>query len=314
MRKAAIDGVYALAKRDPRVVFVGSDLGAGTLDAMKAEFPDRFFMEGVSEQHVIGMSAGLALSGFMPYINTIATFLTRRCFEQVAIDLCKHKLPARLIGSGGGAVYAPLGPTHMALEDIAIMRAIPGMSIVAVSDAPEMTRLMDASLHWDGPLYIRLGKGGDPVISSDSDHFQIGRAIVRRTAGEILFVSTGVMTHRCLAAADLLAANGVSAGVVHAHTLKPFDDATVLAAAKDVRAIVTVEEHSIIGGLGSIMSELLADAGVGTPLIRLAFPDRFISHFGNQEAVFELVGLKPDQIAHTVTERLNSRAPRVGSA
>lgn len=314
MRKAAIDGVYALAKRDPRVVFVGSDLGAGTLEAMKQEFPERFFMEGVSEAHVIGMSAGLAFEGFIPYINTIATFLTRRCYEQVAIDLCKHGLPARLIGSGGGAVYAPLGPTHMALDDIAIMRAIPGMSVVAVSDAPEMKRLMEASLAWPGPLYIRLGKGGDPVVSSDGDRFEIGRAIVRKAPGDVLFVSTGVMTHRALQAAQILAHGGISAGVVHAHTLKPFDDATVLVAAKGVRAIVTVEEHSIVGGLGSIVAEMLADNGVRSPLIRLAFPDSYISNFGDQDSVLELVGLQPAQIAAKVSERLASLTTRAATA
>ncbi|MFM8688960.1 MAG: transketolase, partial [Acidimicrobiaceae bacterium] len=123
MRKTALDCVYKLSKIDERVVFVGSDLGPGVLDKMKTEFPDRFFMEGVSEQYIIGMAAGLAMEGFIPYVNTIATFLTRRCYEQIAVDLCMSDLPVRLIASGGGGVYAPLGPTHLAIEDIAIMRA-----------------------------------------------------------------------------------------------------------------------------------------------------------------------------------------------
>src|ERR1700678_1882749 len=130
MRKEAMNGIYALAKRDPRVVFIGSDLGAGTLDEMRREMPGRWFMEGVSEQAIIGMAAGLAMDGFIPYINTIATFLTRRCLEQLAIDLCMHRLPVRLIASGGGAVYAPLGPTHMSFDDLALLRALPGMTIL----------------------------------------------------------------------------------------------------------------------------------------------------------------------------------------
>ena len=131
MRKTSLDTVYEMARNDPRVVFIGSDLGAGTLDQFKEEMPERFFMEGVTEQNIIGMAAGLAMEGYIPYVNTIATFITRRCFEQVAVDLCLHNLPVRLIGNGGGLVYAPLGPTHLAVEDMAIMRSLPNMTVVA---------------------------------------------------------------------------------------------------------------------------------------------------------------------------------------
>ena len=135
MRKTSLDCVYELAKSNNNVVFIGSDLGPGLLQNMKQEMPDRYFMEGVSEQFIIGMAAGLAMEGFIPYINTIATFLTRRCYEQIALDLCLQNLPVRLIASGGGVVYAPLGPTHLAVEDIAIMRVLPNMTIVCPCDA-----------------------------------------------------------------------------------------------------------------------------------------------------------------------------------
>ena len=141
MRKTALDCVFELAKKDDRVVFIGSDLSVGVLDEMRRVLPKRFFMEGVSEQHIIGMAAGLALEGFIPYVNTIATFLTRRCYEQIALDLCLQNLPVRLIANGGGAVYAPLGPTHLAVEDLAILRALPNMTVVAPCDAAEMVRL-----------------------------------------------------------------------------------------------------------------------------------------------------------------------------
>ena len=141
VRKAALLGVYELARRDDRVVFIGSDITKQNLEQFEQDYPDRFFMEGIYEAHIIGMAAGLALSGKIPYINTIATFLTRRCYEQIVVDVCLHELPVRLLGSGGGVVYAPLGPTHLATEDIAIMRAIPNMTVVAPCDADEMARL-----------------------------------------------------------------------------------------------------------------------------------------------------------------------------
>ncbi len=165
MRQTCLNMVHELARRDERVVFIGSDLSPGLLDGMRKEMPERWFMEGVTEANVIGMAAGLAMEGFLPYVNTIATFITRRCYEQVAVDLCLHKLPVRLLANGGGLVYAPLGPTHLATEDIAIMRALPNMTVTAVCDAPEMTRLMQASLAWPDPMYIRFAKGGDPVVS-----------------------------------------------------------------------------------------------------------------------------------------------------
>ena len=177
MRKRSLDMVYELAKRDDRVLFIGSDLSPGLLGEMKKAYPDRYFMEGIAEANIIGMSAGLAMEGFIPYVNTIATFITRRCYEQVAVDLCLHDLPVRLIGNGGGYVYAPLGPTHQAIEDIAIMRALPNMAVTAVCDADEMTRLMNASLAWPHPIYIRLGKGGEPIISNNERGFAIGKAI-----------------------------------------------------------------------------------------------------------------------------------------
>ena len=145
MRKTCLDMVYELAKADDRIVFIGSDLGAGTLSEMQKNMPERFFMEGVSEANIIGMAAGLAMDGFIPYVNTISTFITRRCYEQIAIDLCLHNLPVKLIANGGGLVYAPLGPTHLAIEDIAIMRSLPNMNIVSSSDAEEMKRFMNQS-------------------------------------------------------------------------------------------------------------------------------------------------------------------------
>jgi transketolase len=313
MRKVAIESIYTLAKRDARVVFIGSDLGAGVLDAMRAEMPDRFYMEGVSEQAIVGIAAGMAMDGFVPYINTIATFLTRRCFEQLAVDVCMHHLPVRLIASGGGAVYAPLGPTHMALDDFALLRALPGMTIVAPSDAPEMERVMNASLEVDGPLYVRIAKGGEPISSRADFPFAIGQAVLLEEPGEVLFVGTGPMTTRALDARTLLAARGIRAGVVHAHTIKPLDVETIADAARSARLVVTVEEHFRAGGLGAAVLEAFSDRGLATPVMRCGFSDAYSYDFGSQDHVLEVAGLLPAGLAATVEKTLAGHVAAAGA-
>lgn len=312
MRQACLDHVYALAKRDERVVFIGSDLGAGVLQEMKEAMPERFLMEGVAEQNLIGLAAGLAMDGFIPYVNTIATFLTRRCYEQVAIDLCLHGLPVRLIGNGGGMVYAPLGPTHMAIEDIAIMRALPGMTVAAPVDAPEMVRLMECSLDLPGPLYVRVAKGRDPVVSDAAAGFEIGRAIVMRPPGRVAAITTGIATTRALAAAETLAGQGVDMGVLHMHTVKPFDATTLETFVAGADLVVTVEEHTRIGGLGSAVLEALSDRGIAARVLRLALPDAFPDDYGSQDHLLECAGLQPPQIAARVAAALAGRPDEAG--
>jgi len=286
MRKTSLNCVYELAQQDERVLFVGSDLGSGILDEMKQEFPERYFMEGVSEQNIIGMAAGMAMEGFIPYVNTIATFLTRRCYEQVFIDICLHKLPVRLIGNGGGVVYAPLGPTHLATEDIALMRSIPNMTVVAPCDAEEMKRLMPKTLDWPNPVYIRLAKGGDAVVSREEHGFSIGKGILMRTPGEVLFVTTGIMTQRALIAAEHLENEGIDVGVLHLHTIKPLDKDLLLGLAPKISLLVTAEEHTLCGGLGSAVLEVLHDSMLNNipRVVRLGLPDQFAREYGSQDS------------------------------
>lgn len=309
MRKTCLDWVHKLAKGDPRVVFIGSDLSPGLLEEMRQEFPDRWYMEGITEQNVVGMAAGMALEGFIPYVNTIATFFTRRSYEQIAIDLCLHNVPVRLISNGGGLVYAPLGPTHLAIEDLATMRALPNMTVVAVCDAEEMKRLMDASVTWPGPIYIRLAKGGDPIVSKPEHGFTIGKAIPLRLATDtrpVVLMTTGVMTTNALRAADSLFNAGIDCSVIHFHTIKPLDNEAVIRHARSGRLVVTIEEGIAIGGFGSAVTDLLTDElGPRAPLIkRIALPDAFPKNYGVQNDLFEIYGMMPDQIAQTVSDAL----------
>jgi transketolase len=306
VRQTCLNMVYELAKKDDRIFFIGSDLGIGTLKQFKTEMPKRFFMEGVSEANIIGMAAGLAMEGKIVYVNTIAVFITRRCFEQIALDLCLHNVNVRLIGNGGGLVYAPLGPTHEAIEDIAIFRALPRMTIVAPADAAEMRRLMPLTVDYPGPIYIRLAKGGDPIVTNNRVPFKIGKAFPMREGRDALIVTTGVMLKTALDAAGLLTGIGIEAAVLHVPTVKPLDTDTILEYADRVPVIVTVEEHSVIGGFGSAVAEVLAEANFNLPKFfkRLGIPDVFPDQYGSQASLMERYDLTARKIGSVIEQLL----------
>lgn len=312
MRKKSLDMVYELAKKDERIFFIGSDLGVGTLDNFRTEMPDRFFMEGVSEGNIVGMAAGLALEGKIVYVNTIATFLTRRCFEQVVIDLGLHNVNVRLIANGGGVVYAPLGPTHLAIDDIAIMRTVPNMTIVAPCDADEMARLMPQTVDHKGPIYIRLGKGGDPIVSTDAAPFRIGRAIPMVAGDDVLLVTTGVTLKLALEAAAALKTQGIGATVLHMPTVKPLDAESFLTHARRADAIVSIEEHSIVGGLGGALAEVIAEAGFepARRFKRIGIPDVFPHGYGSQATMMAHYDITAERTLAVVRELLALRPAR----
>jgi transketolase len=304
MREACLKSVFALAQRDERVVFVGSDLGVGVLDEFKAAFPERFFMEGVYEQNLVGLAAGLAMEGRIVYLNTIATFLTRRCYEQIAVDLCLHNVNVRLIANGGGRVYAPLGPTHLAIEDLSIMRALPNMTVVAPADEPEMVRMMNTTLVHNGPMYIRVAKGTEPKITQTNGPFVIGQAVPVREGKDALICCTGVGLHAALPAVKLLEEVGIRAAVLHFPTVKPLDTKTLFAFAEKVPLIITVEENTLVGGFGSAVLESLSDADllIGRRTRRLGIPDVFPNKYGDQAGMLKQYGVSAETIAETVRE------------
>lgn len=290
MRKTFLDTIYNLAKKNKRVVFIGSDLGPGVLKEFKKNIPDRFFMEGVSEQYIIGMSAGLAKEGFLPYVNTISTFITRRCFEQIVIDLCLHKLPVKLIGNGGGLVYAPLGPTHQAIEDISILRPIPNISIIAPCDAIEMQKLLKDTVNLKGPLYIRVAKGGDKIITQKKEKIKFGKARLMIKPKDKLILTTGVMAQVAIAAANNInKKKKKSCGVLHFNTIKPLDIKTLIKFSKKVKKIITVEENLLEGGFGSLILEVLNQHSPNDckKVKRLGLKNQFIDKYGSQEELFK---------------------------
>ena len=307
MRKRGLEAIYKLACEHEDVLYVGSDVGKGTLSQFQEKFPDRFFVEGISEAYVIGMAAGLAMNGRMPYVNTIATFLTRRCYDQIAMDVCLGNYPVRLYANGGGLVYAPLGPTHEAIDDIALMRALPYMTVFAPCDADEMERGILASHDYPGPIYFRVARGGDPIVSKSTDGFQLGRAVVHQEPGDVLFVTTGVTLQIALHAREELAKQGVQAGVAHVHTVKPLDRETLEPCLEKAPHVFALEEHNIIGGLGSAVAEVIAEGArhpKGT-FTRIGIPDVFPDTYGRQENLYARFGLDANSVVQKVLEKLN---------
>ena len=301
--------IIALARKDQRVFFIGSDLGTGTMQEFKDEMPERFFMEGISEQNIVGMAAGLAMEGKMPYVNTIATFITRRCFEQNVIDLGLHNLDVRLIGNGGGFVYAPLGPTHQAIDDIAIMRVIPNMTVIAPADAEEMKRLMPTTIDHHGPIYIRLAKGYDPIVTDTDQLFKIGKAYRMREGRDAVLVTTGITLGIALKASDKLNTFGIKTAVLHMPTIKPLDVESLIDISGPARMIVTLEEHSIIGGLGSAVAETILEAGFDTPKLfkRIGIPDVFASGYGSQQMLMDKYDITARKVVSVVRAALSGQ-------
>lgn len=289
-RSACLNAIYELAKIDERIVFIGTDLAPNTLSDFKRDFPDRYFMCGIQEQNCAGLAAGLALEGFIPYINNIATFLTRRCYEQIVIDICAHNLPIRLIGNGGGLVYAPLGLTHIAIDDIAIMRTIPNMTVVCPSDNEDMKEFMPTTLEHKGPMYIRLGKDTDPILPyKEKLHYNY------TSIPDILFISTGIMSQKCLEVIDKL---DILCDFIHVRQIKPLD-----VKIKSIYKMIIVAEEGIRnGGLGSAVLESMSDAGNNTPVLRFGIPSTFPHHYGEQSDLLETYGLTPEKMAVRVKE------------
>ncbi|OGG14329.1 transketolase [Candidatus Gottesmanbacteria bacterium RIFCSPHIGHO2_01_FULL_39_10] len=299
MRNACLSEIYNLAKKDERVVYIGSDLSPGTLDDFKRDFPERYFMEGISEAHIVGMAAGMAMNGYIPYVNTIATFLTRRCFEQIVDDVAVHNLPVRFIASGGGLIYAPLGPTHIAFDDMAILRPIPNMTIVACADAAEMKRFMPQTLNYKGPIYVRVS--GDAKVTGDLP-FKIGRAQVVQQGKEVLLVTTGVSLKPVMDAYDKLKRKNIESTILHVPTVKPIDKKTLLEQLRAAKVIVTVEEGTIYGGLGSAVAEILGEANFDKlkKFKMMGVSDEFPVKYGSQADLMKYYKITPENIYRQV--------------
>lgn len=305
MRNAFADEITALGTGDPRVVLLSGDIGNKLFDRFKQQAPGRFLNCGVAESNMMSVAAGMALSGLRPVIYTIAPFTTTRCFEQVRIDVCYHGAPVVIVGTGAGLSYAELGPTHHSLEDVAILRTLPGMTIFSPCDAVELRLGLRAALQHDRPVYMRIGKKGEPVIHKTQPDLRFGKAITVRNGTDICLVGTGCIMSVVLDAADRLEKCGLSVRVESCHTIKPLDTARLEEVFAGYPLVAVVEEHGTIGGLGSSIAEWLAQRG-GSHACMLHFGtgDAFMHEVGSQAYARRKFGLTAENIAEKVSARI----------
>jgi transketolase len=308
VRNAFADEITRLGAADPRVVLLSGDIGNKLFDKFKLLAPGRFLNCGVAEADMMSVAAGMALSGLRPVIYTITPFTTTRCFEQIRVGVCYHRAPVIIVGTGAGLSYAELGPTHHSLEDLALLRLLPEMTVFAPCDEVELRLGLRAALQHDGPLYMRIGKKGEPVIHKQLPDFQLGRAITVREGKEVCLVSTGNMMPVVLGAAELLAGKGLSPRAESFHTVKPLDTTRLAELFSRYRLVAVVEEHIRAGGLGGSIAEWLAmqDSPRGR-LLGFGTDDVFMHEVGSQDYARRRFGLTADNISEKILERLASR-------
>lgn len=304
MRNAFADELTRLAEKDLRVVLLSGDIGNKLFDKFKEVDSKRFINCGIAEGNMMSVAAGLALSGMKPVVYTITPFTTTRCYEQIRVDACYHHAPVIIVGTGSGLSYAELGPTHHSLEDIAILRALPGITIFAPSDANELRAVMRKSLELEGPAYIRIGKKGEPRIYEDVPNICVGRVETIRAGKDVTMMCAGTMLPEALNVATALANCQVSAEVVSAHTVKPLDAAYLETATKKFKLLVTIEEHGLIGGLSGAVAEWRSATNSSIPHLAIGTPDEFMHEVGSQEYARQKYGLTSDSILRQIKQRL----------
>ena len=305
MRNAFAEELTDLAARDERIVLLSADIGNRLFDRIKDRCPDRFFNCGVAEANMISMAAGMALCGFHPVAYTIASFITARCLEQIRLDMCYQRAPVVIVGTGAGLGYASLNATHHSCEDIAFLRVLPNMTVLCPGDPVEVRLALRAALAHEGPVYLRIGKKGEPTVHAQTPTFTIGQWIALREGRDVCLLSTGNVLPVAMGAAEVLTQHGVSTGVVSCHTVKPLDQDCLAAAFASCRLVATLEEHTILGGFGGSVAEWLSDhPGQAARLLRFGTGDAFLYEATEQEHARGHFGLNAASVARKIQSAL----------
>lgn len=306
LREVFGETVSRLADDDPRIVMLDGDLGSSTKgDIFQAAHPERYLQMGIAEQNMLGVAAGLASVGLMPFISTFVAFAVIRPLDQVRVLIAQPKLNVKITAGYAGLFVGAAGKTHQVMDDLAIMRALPNMVVLAPADEVETAEVLRWAASYDGPVYVRLVRDATQRLFDDGHRFELGRAEVLRDGGDVTLISTGTQTPRVVDAAELLAGRGIDAHVVHVATIKPLDADGIVAAAERTGHVVTVEEHTVLGGLGGAVAEILSEQRP-TRVDRLGFQDVFGESAPNAD-LLEMFGLSAPRVADAV-ETL-ARAP-----
>lgn len=305
MRAAWINTLIEIARRDDSIHLLVGDVGYSLVEPFAQEFPDRFTNIGIAEQNMVGISTGLALSGKSVFCYSLANFPVVRCLEQIRNDICYHKASVVIVTSGGGLAYGSLGVTHQVTEDLAMTRVLPNITVIAPGDPVEAGLATRALAEKRAPGYLRLVRTGDPVVHKTPPDFQIGRSIRLIDGHDVTLISTGGILNNTIQAAERLVRQGIGARVLSMHTIKPLDRDAVISAATETEAIITIEEHNIIGGLGGAVAETLAEYNTShTVLMRLGILDEFSTRIGNQDYLREAYSLSVEGIVSSTIELL----------
>ena len=308
-RDAYGDALVSLGKKRDDVVVLDADLSGSTKTSKFAKaFPERFFNIGIAEQDMMGTAAGLAIGGKLPFVSTFAVFATGRAWEQVRQSICYPNLNVKIVASHSGVTVGEDGGSHQSVEDIAVMRVIPHMTVVVPADGTETLQAIEAVAEYKGPCYVRVGRNKVPALFGADYKFKIGKAHVFNEGKDAAIIATGIMVAEALGARELLKAEGLDVGVIDMSTIKPLDADAVLAAAKRCGAIVTAEEHSIIGGLGGAVAEVLTESEP-VPMVRVGIKDAFGTS-GDQESLLKHYGLSAGDLATAVKEVIKKKNHR----
>ncbi|MBF0409941.1 MAG: transketolase [Candidatus Riflebacteria bacterium] len=307
MRDAYINTLYQLTERDNSVFSFVADNGAIVFDRYRRSFPNNFVNFGIAESTMVSVSAGVSSCKKIPFIYTIIPFLVMRAFEQIRNDICMQKMNVKIVGIGAGVSYSTLGPTHHAIEDLALMRVLPNMKIFSPADALETKKATEAAYSIEGPVYIRLGTSKEPAVYNTDYDFQIGKGILLKDGKDVTLIATGNSVHDAKLASDILARDSISVRLINIHTIKPFDNEIVIKAAEETKAIVTIEGHSVIGGLGSAVADTLAEYKNSVRFKKIGFNDCYCSEYGSFEEMKESCGISVRNIVETVKQILEKK-------
>ena len=302
-RDAYGEVLVELGKKNPRIVVLDADLSKSTKTAnFKEVFPERFFNMGVAEADMMGTAAGLAAAGMIPFASTFAIFATGRAYDQLRNSIAYTALNVKIVATHAGITVGEDGGSHQSIEDIAIMRVMPNMTVIVPADGPETKKAVQAAVELEGPIYIRLGRSGVPVLFSEEEPFTLGKGKILREGKDISIIAVGIMVSKALEAAETLSQQGIEARVINLSTIKPLDEDIIIQAARETGGIVTAEEHSIIGGLGGAVSEVTAE-NCPVPVKRVGVRDTF-GESGLPELLLEKYGLTPENIIKAAKEVL----------